>query len=253
MHVAITGASRGIGEALAHRFAASGADLTLVARSAAALETLAGRLARPARVLPADLDGDPTGWVERAEAGFGPIDVLINNAGRQVVGPADSIAAEAEASLRLNLLSPVRLCLAVGPGMLARGRGTIVNVASAAAHSWLPGMAAYNASKSGLGAWSESLRAEWLPRGVNVLTVYPGPVRTDMGTINAGAYGARWIPMGTAPRLATLVERAVLRRRKRLIYPGYYWIPWFAPNLARWVTLTFGWMPGVSDSSPGPR
>lgn len=236
-HVAITGASRGIGEALARRFAAAGCSLTLIARQRPALEALAASLGRPTYVEAVALDDldAATAWVSRAEAALGPIDVLINNAGRQTLGPAED-SPGGEASIRLNLLCPIRLMETVGAAMLQRGRGDIVNIASAAALSWMPGMVHYNAGKSGIAAFSESVRAEWLPRGVNVLTVYPGPVRTDMAMEGAAAYGQTWVPMGTAERLANLVFNGVERRKKRIIYPGYYWFTWAFPNITRFVT-----------------
>lgn len=240
MHVAVTGASKGIGEAIARRFAAAGASVTVVARSRQPLEALAASLGRPAHVAAVDLSDLPrcADWVEEAEARLGPIDVLVNNAGRQVVGPLEGTpVADAEAMMVLDLLAPMRIVAKVAPGMLARRRGTIVNIASAAAFSWVPGMVYYNAAKSGLGAYGESLRAEWRGTGVNVLTVYPGPVRTAMAEEAMASYGAmaRWIPIGTAEGLAARIERAVGAGRARVVYPAAYApLRWF-PNLSRAV------------------
>lgn len=242
MHVIITGASAGIGAALARAFAATGAHLTLVARRRALLDTLAGALDTPTHVVAADLASPATAadWLPAAEAALGPVDVLINNAGMQVIGPTASVDIErAEASLRLNLLTPLRLTHAVLPGMIARGRGTIVDIASMAALAPTAGMTWYNASKAGLAGASEALRGELRPTGVHVVTVYPGIIPTDMGTQGLKAYRpSRMLamqPQGTTEGLAARVVRAVAKRQPRVIYPRIYGVTrWFSP-VTRWV------------------
>ena len=109
-------------------------------------------------------------------------------------------------------------------------------------------MAHYTAAKSGLAAWSESVRVEWRPRGVNVLTVYPGPVHTDMAATAMAAYGQGWVPAGTVEGLAARVMAGVRRGSKRVIYPAYYWLVWATPNLSRWVTALVAPRPKVGDS-----
>ncbi len=239
MHVAITGASSGIGAGLARQFAAEGAKLTLVARREALLRELAGELAVEAHVAAADL-GDPTaatGWLEAAEAALGPIDVLINNAGRQIVGPTAQVDPEdGERLLRLNLHTPLRLIRAVLPAMQGRRAGSIVNVASMAALAPTAGMTYYNASKGGLAAASEALRSELRGSGVNVLTVYPGIIsETDMGAYGLSRYQPSTLlglqPHGSCEALAYLVARAVERRSPRVIYPR-------VNAMARWFPTT---------------
>lgn len=256
-HVAITGASTGIGEGLARRWAQDRCDLTLVARRRDTLEALATELRSRhgvrVHVAAADL-GTPARcmeWVGPAEAELGPIDVLVNNAGRMVVGPTESIdPVGAEATLELMLTTPVRLSTEVGAAMVRRGRGTIVNVTSSAAFSWLPGMVHYNAAKTGLSAFSESLRAEWRGKGVNVVTVYPGPVRTRLAESSIEGYGpaARLIPIGTTDGLAELVVAAVERRRARVIYPRLYTFLWLFPLLSRAVGQRITPLPALADS-----
>ena len=179
--VLITGASRGIGEALAVRFAAAGSRVALVARSSDAIEKLAERLEGTAH--PADLS-DPDvvkGLVDRVEREAGPVDVLVNNAGVDGTGwfPEESHDV-IEGVLRLNLSVPVHLCREVVPRMLARGGGHIVNVSSMAGSGTLPGMAAYSASKAGLSHFTAALRADLrgLPIGMTVVEI--GTVPTDM-------------------------------------------------------------------------
>ena len=242
MHVVITGASAGIGAALARAFGSRpGARLTLVARSADRLAALAEALPCPTHVVVHDLS-DPSraaAWVPDAEAVHGPVDVLVNNAGVQVVGPTHTVdPVQAEASVAVNLLAPLRLTQAVLPGMRARGTGTIVDVASMAALAPTPGMTWYNASKAGLAAASEALRGELRGTGVHVVTVYPGIVRTGMAEAALALYGSgravQLQPVVDPADLAAAVVDAVLRGRDRVILPRVY-----AP--ARWLGPAVRW------------
>ncbi len=247
MHIAITGASSGIGRCLAQAFARPGARLTVVARRRAQLEALADSLDVPVCVLTADLsDLDAaTAWVDEAERAHGPIDVLVNNAGVQVVDPVLDVAvADAERMFRLDTLAPVRLVHRVAPGMVERGGGCIVNVASVAAYTFTPGMAHYNAAKAALAAFSETLRAELAPSGVHVVTVYPGPIRTPMEAAARARFGSdeapavvQRIPTGQPEVLARLVVRAFDQRRPRVIYPAFYRLGWRMRHLAQWLTF----------------
>src|SRR4051794_22293598 len=127
--VVVTGASRGIGEALARRFAGHGARVVLVARSAEQLQSLAHDLSGVA--VAADLTDAAAlrGLIGRIEDSNGPIDVLVNNAGIDMSGAFTSTtAAELDTVVRLNLLAPMELCRQLVPRMLERGRGHIVNV-----------------------------------------------------------------------------------------------------------------------------
>jgi short-subunit dehydrogenase len=241
-HVVVTGASSGIGEALAREFAQAGSQVTLVARRRELLDKLAAELGSRVRVVIADL-ADPekaTEWLAEAEKAFGPVDVLINNAGVQIVGP--TIAgdpAEGERLLRLNVHTPLRLTRAVLPGMLARKQGTIVDIASLAALAPTPGMLYYNASKAALAAASESLRGELRGSGVHVVTVYPGPVDTPMARTAYSKFVAtmalRLVPQGTTDVLARMIRKAVEKRRDRIIYPRSYTLARMFPGMSRWL------------------
>ncbi len=154
----ITGASRGIGAALASSFAAAGAQVALVARSEAAITELAERLG--GRAYPADLaDREQVrDLVARVEADGGPIDVLVNNAGLEDAGDFARQSEEAvEAMLAVNLVAAVQLTRQVVPGMLERGGGHIVNVSSMGAASVFPGLAVYSATKAGLSHFTAGL------------------------------------------------------------------------------------------------
>ncbi len=253
LHVAITGASSGIGEALAQAAAMEGARVTLVARRYELLQKIAGQFPDGARSHLATVDltlhEQCADWIAPAEAALGPIDLLINNAGMQIVdATAGSDPAAGETLLRLNVFTPMRIALAVLPGMIARARGTIVNVASIAGLMPTPSMFYYNASKGGLGAASEGLRGELRKTGVNVVTVYPGPVVTPMERAAREKLQmsgvANRVPTGDVATLTRLIYRAVERRRSRVIYPGFYRLIRHFPNLARFITERF--MPSVT-------
>jgi short-subunit dehydrogenase len=242
LHVAVTGASSGIGEGIAREAAAAGAKVSLVARRKELLDGIAASLPGERVAIAADL-GAPercTAWIAEAEKALGPIDVLVNNAGVQIVGQTAGSDPEAgERLLDLDLAVPMRLCLAVLPAMLARRSGTIVNVASLAGIAPTPGMFYYNAAKGGLGCASESLRGELRGSGVNVVTVYPGPVTTAMETAARTRYeasaAANGLPTGDTATLARLIRRAVERRSARIIYPRVYWAARWFPGITRFV------------------
>jgi short-subunit dehydrogenase len=179
--VLITGASRGIGEAIARAATSAGARVALVARSEGPLEALAGELGGTAH--PADLT-DPdavVGLVARVEADGGPIDVLVNNAGIDLGGPFVGMTPEGiEQIYRVNLLTPVHLCRQVLPGMLERGRGHIVNVSSMAGVAAFPGIVAYSSTKAGLTHFTAGLRADLKGQPIGTTAVELGPIPTEM-------------------------------------------------------------------------
>jgi short-subunit dehydrogenase len=202
VHIAITGASSGIGEALARELSRAGARITLVARRRNLLEQLASELVGESFVCAHDLSdaSRATAWIAPAEAALGPIDVLVNNAGSANTGSTE--ASDPETAVKLlhtNLLTPLLTTRHLLPGMIARKRGTIVDVASVAALAPQPLFTWYGASKAGLAAFSESLRAELYGTGVHVVTVYPGPVTTPMAEINYAAIGGRKGIIGALP------------------------------------------------------
>jgi short-subunit dehydrogenase len=241
MHVAITGASSGIGAAVARAFGAAGASLSLVARRRDRLEVLAAGLDR-CFIVEHDLS-DPeraVAWLEPAQDALGPIDVLVNNAGVQIFGPTSETDLEqGEALLRTNLLTPLRLIRAVLPSMLARRSGTLVDIASMAALAPTPGLTWYNASKAGLAAASEALRGELRGTGVHVVTVYPGIIETAMAEAAIGAAAPslmlRLQPRGDADELARRIRRAVERRKNRVIYPRFNALARWFPTVTRWL------------------
>lgn len=241
LHVAITGASSGIGRALALEFGRNGAAVSLVARRRALLEECARELPGPSAVIACDLGaGDPSSWIGEAEAALGPIGLLINNAGvERIAATAEMGREETERLMRVNLLAPLEIIRSILPGMLARGAGGIINISSVMALAPPPGMAFYGASKAGLAAASESLRGELAKTPVRVLTVYPGLIATAMGQASMAAYepslALRLHPSATPEQLARAIRKAWLRGRPRLIYPrSNATMRWF-PTLMRWT------------------
>ncbi|MEQ1787786.1 MAG: SDR family NAD(P)-dependent oxidoreductase [Acidimicrobiales bacterium] len=179
--VLITGASRGIGRALATAFAGAGATVALVARDGAALESLAAELGGTAH--PADLlDREQRErLVHRVEDEAGAVDVLVNNAGLAHEGPLwESTAEQLDHQIQLNLTAPLELCRQAVPRMLRRGGGHLVNVASLAALASVPGMTAYAATKAGIAHGTGALRDELKGLPIAVTTVMVGGVPTDM-------------------------------------------------------------------------
>ena len=179
--VLITGASRGIGAALAGAFAGAGATVALAARSEEPLRKLAAELGGSAH--PTDLldPAQAATLVQRVEDEAGPVDVLVNNAGIGSVGALwDQSSEEIERTVRLNLAVPLDLCRQAIPRMLRRGGGHLVNVASLAAVAAVPGMTHYAGTKAGLAHASSALRYELRGLPMGVTTVLVGGVPTDM-------------------------------------------------------------------------
>ena len=243
MHVAITGASSGIGRALAVEYGRAGAKLTLVARRRELLEEVAREIGREVHIVAQDLS-DPeraAEWLPAAEEINGPVDVLINNAGVMSIGlTAELDARVGQRMLDVCLSAPLRLTRAVLPSMLERRAGTIVQVASMASFATPPGGTWYGAAKAGLASFAESLRHELKGTGVNILTVYPGPVATPLADAGYAAYAPSRIvdalPAGNPQDLAKLIRSGVAKGSARIIYPSFYRMGQLFPGFARWFT-----------------
>ena len=184
-HVAVvTGASSGIGAEIARDLSRRGHELVLVARSADKLQALADELGTTAHVVPADL-GDARGRArlvaDLGSRGLVP-QILVNNAGFSTLGPVHRSDPEAELSLvEVDVAAVADLCSRLLPGMLERGTGAVLNVASTAAFQPLPGQAAYGAAKAFVLSYTRSLSAELKGTGVSATVLCPGPVDTGFG------------------------------------------------------------------------
>jgi short-subunit dehydrogenase len=235
----VTGASAGIGAEFARALAARGHGVTLVARRAERLEALARELSDRhsvrAEVVVADLTDEAERdrlAVEVEKAGLS-VDILVNNAGFGVYMPFWAGDRERELDqVRLLVEAVVDLSARYLPGMVRRGRGTIVNVASTSGYQALPGSATYAAAKSFVILHGEALHEEVRDRGVTVTTVCPGPVRTEFEQTSDPAFLARmpkplWL---TAERVAADALRAAERGRRTVIPGGPLVRAAFAPN-----------------------
>ena len=178
----ITGASSGIGEALARALAQHGTNVILSGRNAASLEAVAADC-KDALVLPfeaTDFDRIPA-IVERAWAWKGRVDGLVNNAGvTQRSLAIDTAFAVYQRMIAIDLLAPIALTQALLPRMLEAGAGRIVAISSVAGIAGVPMRSAYCAAKHGLIGYHDALRAENEHLGINVLVVAPGSVRTNI-------------------------------------------------------------------------
>ena len=179
----VTGASGGIGAAVARLLHDRGASVVLSGTRLDALELLAKDLGERAHVCPADLRdaSEPDSLVEAAEKAAGPLHILVNNAGMT----RDMLAirmrdADWQAVLDVDLSAPFRLCRAALRGMLRRRAGRIVNISSIVGATGNPGQANYAAAKAGLVGMSKALAQEVASRGITVNVVAPGFVTTPM-------------------------------------------------------------------------
>jgi len=183
----VTGASRGIGRAIALALADAGSDVVLAARDRAALDTVAREVearGRTGLVVPTDVTdaAQVEALVAQALGRFGRIDTLVNNAGIGRFGPVDTLPVEQfDAMLAVNLRAPFLCTRAVVPAMKAAGGGAIVNIASVAGLVGNPNLSGYNASKFGLMGFSEATMLELRHAGIRVAAICPGSTATDFG------------------------------------------------------------------------
>lgn len=183
----VTGGSRGIGRACALAFAEAGADVALChlddAEEAARVVQAITARGRRGFAMPADMGVMPdiAAFAAAAEAALGPCDILLNNAGLNLRAPFEAITeADFDRVLAVHLKGMVFMAQAVYPGMVARGAGRIINVASQLAFKGAPGIVAYCAAKAGVIGFTRALAHEAGPRGVLVNAIAPGPIETDL-------------------------------------------------------------------------
>jgi NAD(P)-dependent dehydrogenase (short-subunit alcohol dehydrogenase family) len=188
----VTGASRGIGAATARALDRAGARVALVARDAVELERVAGQLVCQPLVAPADLRDAtaPAALARDVLAAFGSVDILVNNAAAAArLATIDTDAALIDELLAVNVRAPLLLIAALVPSMVARGRGSIINLSSVSGLVGTPRRAAYAASKGALDAATRSLAIELGPSGIRVNSVAPGVVDTDLWAKNKAIPG----------------------------------------------------------------
>ena len=241
----VTGASSGIGAAIARRLARGGLRVALTARRAERLEALAAEIIQAggqAAVFPADLSSPAQRealW-EQVNARWGAPDVLVNDAGLGWYCWFTHMPAEtARELLAVNVEAAVDLTRRALPDMLARHSGAVINISSVAGSLPMQGIALYGASKAFLDSYSTSLHRELRGSGVQVSVLRPGPVRSEFYPQAAQRSGGSPVP---AERFAVSCEQVaeslwrLLRRPRRVVY---------VPALLRaapWLEISFGWL-----------
>ncbi len=241
-NVLITGASAGIGAAIARKLAAEGLRVGLAARRLERLEELASEICQTggeAFVFPADLSQpqDRVRLLERVEQEMGPLDVLVNNAGFAWYGyTADLPWSIADGMLAVNVEAVVHLTLLTLPGMRARRKGQIINIGSIAGEIPSQGVTLYAGTKAFLNAFTTALHRELKGSGVSAGVIRPGPVKTEFfDTAAVHSNGGR-IPSERlavpADQVAHAVWRMLCRPRRTIYVPGLL-------ALTPWVELVF--------------
>ncbi|MGH7173475.1 MAG: SDR family NAD(P)-dependent oxidoreductase [Gemmataceae bacterium] len=230
----ITGASSGIGWALAHALASEGCKVGLVARRREQLAALAGEIENrggtTAYVVADVAEREPTvSAIREVAARLGPVDLLLANAG---VGAPTTIepfnVGDVERMFRVNLLGVVYSLEAVLPQMLERRRGHLAAVSSLAAYKGLPGESGYTSSKAAVNVFMEGLRVQLRGKGIAVTTICPGFVKTPMTEVNE--FKMPWLL--TAEEAARRIVRALKRKRKVYNFP---WQMALFMKLSRWA------------------
>jgi short-subunit dehydrogenase len=233
--VVVTGASMGIGEAIAKIFVEQGASAVLLSRDAARVEAARGRIGHSERTVALSCDVRHREEIDRALGltmhHFQRVDVWVNNAGR---GLLDSVAEMDMAAFRdmfeTNFFGAVAAMQAVIPVMRQQGVGTIINISSVAGHIALPFHAGYSATKFALNAIGKATRVELEGSGIHLLTVCPGYVRTGFGENEViGTVKRRVRPESvrgiTAERVARATLRGYLKQKREVIVPWTMHIP----------------------------
>ena len=223
----LTGATGGLGRAIALALAERDAQLLLSARDREALEAMAEELPGDRhRVLPADL-ADPHA-VDALVREAGHVDVLVANAGLPGAGwVADFSPEEIARAVRVNLEAPMLMARALYPAMVERGTGHMVFISSLAGKAASPRSAIYNATKFGLRGFALGLRTDLVPKGVGVSLVSPGFIRDAGMFADAGAKSPPGIGTGTSEQVGAAVVRAIERDKVELTV---------APLVARFAT-----------------
>jgi short-subunit dehydrogenase len=251
----ITGASSGIGAVYADRLARRGYDLILVARDKAALDKLAKSLAADTgvaiRVLPADLTVEADlQRVERVLHDDATISILINNAGASTLGAFHQAdIARLTQNIQLNVVAPTRLSHAVLPGLLARNRGALINIASVMSEMVQPGNSVYGATKSYLLHFSEVLALELGASAVRVQAVLPGATRTALW--NGSGVELKDLPSEIIMEVDEMVDAALagFDQGERVTVPSL-------PDAADWQRLAQAradLQPNLSRKHSAPR
>ncbi len=224
--VIITGGSEGVGAATARMFAEHGANLVLVARSKRNLERIGEELRSKTRVEIVAMDvSDADACVnlyKKAEFEFGSINVLVNNAGYHERGPVESVSVDdLAAMIDVNLKAPILLCKLAIKYLKEAGGGAIINVASLAGRTPVPGAATYSATKFGLRAFTFALGEELRGSDIKLAAVSPGPIDTGfiMSNIDDVTDVTFSQPLSTAEEVAQEILNLVANNKRERSMP----------------------------------
>jgi short-subunit dehydrogenase len=228
LKVLITGASSGIGRALAFEFAEKGAKLALASRKLDSLERVVEEIisfcpdTQQPLIVRCDITRrqDVRRLVMNSARHFGGIDIFINNAGVGIYGDSEFTALEDFRSvMEVNFFGAVQCMQEVLPLMKRRGKGLIVNITSVAAKHGVPYLGAYGASKAALAVFSQSLRAELSESGVSIMIVYPGYTQTNFFRNEKKVGGARRPqgPFASPKKVALAIVKAVESEKRNLV------------------------------------
>ena len=251
MHALVTGGSRGLGPTIADALLREGARVTLSARTADDLEAVAKSLAagsEQVHAVAADvaIGDDRRKLLDEAEAELGPVDILINNAGIELMAPYASLSPERiQEIVRTNLDAPLMLSRRVLPGMIERGHGHVVMMSSLGGKKGSPYSATYAATKAGLIAWASALRSELRGSGVGVSAISPGFV-SEAGMFAVRGQRAPWLLGSSTPEaVARAVVRAIAKDVGEIIVnPGpvrlMLALDALSPRLTTWVLRRSG-------------
>jgi short-subunit dehydrogenase len=244
--VLVTGASAGIGAAVARELAVHGANLVLTARRRDRLDALAGELGARTKAIAVTVDvtrdGDLEAAVAEAERAFGGLDIAVANAGFAVTGRVDRLSLDDHRrQLETNLFGVLRTIYAALPA-LKRSRGQLAIIGSVAGHVPTAGIAPYNMSKFALRALAEDLHAELAPEGVGVTLLSPGFVVSDIGRVdNQGVRHDEdrstipaWLHIPT-DRAAREIVAAIETRRREAIIGGHAKVAVFLYRHVPWL------------------
>ncbi len=242
--VLVTGATAGIGEAVAQMAAQAGAKLVLAARREGVLQTMQDIFTKQGievLTVPTDM-ADPAQVEALAQTAldhFGRVDILVNNAGYGQMGPIEEIPIEAvQHQFAVNVFGLLGLTRALLPSMRQQGQGRILNISSVAGQISMPLSGVYNASKHAVEALSDALRVEVAPFGIRVIVVEPGPVKTDFFRVAEATAAQVANPNGPYAPLAETMENFKTSATD---------LAWPVDKVARII------LKAMTDPNPAPR
>jgi short-subunit dehydrogenase len=251
----VTGAAGGLGRYICRALAAQGANVAVSDLEGEALDARAKEVAgfgTSIEAVPADLakQGERRGLIDAAENALGPLDVLVNNAGLEFVGPyTEAPLAEIDLITKVNLLTPMELTRLALPGMIERGRGHVVNIASLAGKAPLAYFHTYNATKFGVVGFTHAIRHELADEPVSASVICPGFVAREgmYGRVEDHVERTSGNPLGASPpeRVGEAVVRAIREDRAEIVITERPVKPLIAlaavaPSAAIWINEKMG-------------